>query len=547
MEIVTFLNKRKTPGLVVLIDFEKCFDRIEHRSIAGAMNYFGFGTNFIRMMMLLYNQLEMCMSSKGWISDFFCKTRGSNQGCLASPLVYNYCSETMAHLIMSNPDIEGINIAGIKNILGQFADDTAAYLKYDKVVLDSFTSCLVHTEANTGLKVSYDKTTIYQVGSLYNTNAKLITQKEYKWSNDQIDTLGVLIPCDGSRYEVNFNTVIEKVRKVTDNWVNRKATLFGKVLIVNTLIGLLFVYKMTSMLDMDDKQIRLINGLIKNFIWCGKRAKIGFETLMKKKEQGGACLVNIKAKQDALKIAWIVKLNDDLFLSNCAYTQLDKVLRQHIWLCNLNCKDIKARFDAKDFWVQVLIAWSKINVRNPQSCQEIREFLWLNSNIRINNKPVVWNHWLKKDLLYIKDIVDENGNIDANLDVNWLELKSIWNAIPPVWKLILKDNDNTADSSDIPETVYRRMLSTGNPSRFAYDLLIDDDINFSKYANRWIEEGLDFEYGRYQKVFINLYRATKVTKYRDFQYRLLLNKLVCNRELYKWEKRADDLCTFCRE
>ena len=35
MEVVSFLNKKKRPGIIVTIDFEKCFDRVVYQSIAG--------------------------------------------------------------------------------------------------------------------------------------------------------------------------------------------------------------------------------------------------------------------------------------------------------------------------------------------------------------------------------------------------------------------------------------------------------------------------------------------------------------------------------
>ena len=197
--------------MVVIIDFEKCFDRIEHKSIAATMRYFGFGVKFVRMLMLLYNGSEMSTSSNGYLSQVFSKTRGTNQGCPGSPLVFNYCSETMAHLIFGNKNIHRLEINGIRKILSQFADDTSAYLKFERLTLENFTHTLRTVEAHTGLKVSYNKTTIYRVGSLVNTDAKIVMQAMFQWSNEPIKTLGVSIPCDGSVDPQNFEDVLQKV------------------------------------------------------------------------------------------------------------------------------------------------------------------------------------------------------------------------------------------------------------------------------------------------------------------------------------------------
>ena len=51
-EIVASYHKKQKPGVIVLVDFEKCFDRVEYDSIHGAFHYFGFRECFIQMLFL---------------------------------------------------------------------------------------------------------------------------------------------------------------------------------------------------------------------------------------------------------------------------------------------------------------------------------------------------------------------------------------------------------------------------------------------------------------------------------------------------------------
>ena len=53
-EVIAYLNKTGTPGVIAMVDFEKCFDHIEYNSIAGALQYFNYGPKFIDMIMLLF-------------------------------------------------------------------------------------------------------------------------------------------------------------------------------------------------------------------------------------------------------------------------------------------------------------------------------------------------------------------------------------------------------------------------------------------------------------------------------------------------------------
>ena len=90
MEILTQMNKRNKVGVLAIIDFEKCFDRISHAAIQGVFTYFGFGEYLIKIIMTLFEDISVCNLNNGYTSDFCPKTRGINQGCNASPLIYTY-------------------------------------------------------------------------------------------------------------------------------------------------------------------------------------------------------------------------------------------------------------------------------------------------------------------------------------------------------------------------------------------------------------------------------------------------------------------------
>ena len=69
-----------------------------------------------------------------------------------------------------------------------------------------------------------------------------------------------------------------------------------------------------------------------------------------------------------------------------------------------------------------------------------------------------------------------------------------------------------------------------------------------KYYDRWFTtENIEFDKTLYMEAFSNVYICTKVTKYRDFQYRLLIGKIITNRNLFEWNLIESPLCTFCND
>ena len=83
----------------------------------------------------------------------------------------------MSRKINQNPNIKGIPMGDeILHLLSQFADDTALYLQYDKLTIESVIATLMYIEAHTGL--NYDKTLMYRIGSLAHSDAKLYTSMD---------------------------------------------------------------------------------------------------------------------------------------------------------------------------------------------------------------------------------------------------------------------------------------------------------------------------------------------------------------------------------
>ena len=81
-------------------------------------------------------------------------------------------------------------------------------------------------------------------------------------------------------------------------------------------------------------------------------------------------------------------------------------------------------------------------------------------------------------------------------------------------------------------------------SRNIYNHLIYNVTCIIKYWDRWRDAGVEFDLDRYQAAFTKLHKITSITKYRDFQYRLLLKKIPCNVELLQWQLHDMETCSF---
>ena len=322
-------------------------------------------------------------------------------------------------------------------------------------------------------------------------------------------------------------------------------TLQGKVLIINALIGLLFVYSLSVMTLLSNNQVNVIENEIRQFLWNDKNPKIALKTLQKLKEQGGLSLLDLKVKQDTLKISWVFRLQDNAFLAACAYRVIAPILRENIWRCNIHHSMVKKCVDITNFWGQVLLAWSKVNYLEPQNRKEVfKQFLWMNSNILIHGKPIIWKNWIDKGILFIEDLFNNEGEV-KDVELPWFEIIQVTESIPKIWKMMLKDHDDHRNETKVTDK-YCELGKCKDHNKVVYKMLVFGDFAILKYFQMWLEyDWFNMEYSDYIQEFNRLPKYCNIVKYRDFQYRLMLGKVILNVVLKNWGLHPTGLCTFC--
>lgn len=70
IEVVEYTKQHNIPALIMVLDYQKCFDYIEHSAIWGCLEYFNFGPTFISWIQLLFKDIELCTQNNGSFSPF---------------------------------------------------------------------------------------------------------------------------------------------------------------------------------------------------------------------------------------------------------------------------------------------------------------------------------------------------------------------------------------------------------------------------------------------------------------------------------------------
>ena len=394
---------------------------------------------------------------------------------------------------------------------------------------------------------------MYRIGSLANTDAKLITPRRVNWSNKTVNTLGVNLFNQKKERDVNIIDVINKMKTVANMWYYSTMTLSGKIVIINSLMSSLFVYRMQVLPVVSDYHIKLIEDVILQFLWHGKRAKISWETLKCKKEQGGLGLIDIWMKHRALLFNWICDIECNPKIQNLACFFLgNRIDDGKIWEYNINKFDSVNYFPGDSFWHSLVHTWHEYNYYKPQNDQNVcDQILYYNSNIKINGKLI--REGSMGDMRRIGQIF-ESGRFLTYLEIigklknlgsrfSWLKYKSVITAIPGNWKYFLL-TPGLIDSH-IPK--HAMIKGCTKVSRIVYQDMIQSEVALRSACATWCNKLPTNYYLRdYAIFFCNINKLMPTTKLRDFQFCLLHNKIFCNNVLVHWKKFPSNICNLCQ-
>ena len=180
----------------------------------------------------------------------------------------------------------------------------------------------------------------------------------------------------------------------------RNPSLLGKITIFETL-ALSNIIHLALVTNVPTAIIELLSKIQKEFLWGNNKCKIKHNTLCNDYENGGLKSVDIFSKIVSLKCSWIRRLHDEnfhpwkvipLYLIEMHF---GKNFKFHL---NLDLRNLSLKVFPK-YYQEIIYRWIKY-LSSPTSLPSstASQFLWLNKEIQIDNKCVIFLIFKKMEL-----------------------------------------------------------------------------------------------------------------------------------------------------
>ena len=290
--------KNKQNLVVLLLDFEKAYDRVDWNFLEGTMHHLGFNTAWIKGVSCLYRNAHSQVLLAGGVGPRFNITRSVRQGCPLAPFLFLLFAEAMHAFISS----QSIGLRGLampmhgQDILdSEFADDTALYVDGTLTNLQQVQGALSQFCIASGAKLNWEKTVAFWVSK--EPPPCWAPHHTFQWTQRGVAVryLGVQVGIDLVP-ELHAAPLLLTLRKKLFLWSHAKLSLAGRVIVANHVL-LSTVWYIASSWIFSKSCIGQIRRLVRNFIWVGEdkshvRAKVAWSTLITPKQYGGLGIID---------------------------------------------------------------------------------------------------------------------------------------------------------------------------------------------------------------------------------------------------------------
>lgn len=115
-------------GILLGLDAEKAFDRIEWPWLNAILSTRAFGQIFSSYVQYIYSAPSSRIWVNNFLSDPILLQRGTRQGCPLSPLLFNLALDPLLRLLDVLPGFRGITVGSTEVWLTAFADNLLLYI-----------------------------------------------------------------------------------------------------------------------------------------------------------------------------------------------------------------------------------------------------------------------------------------------------------------------------------------------------------------------------------------------------------------------------------
>lgn len=284
-------QSKRIKVLLVSLDLDKAFDRVDHNFLWLVLEKFGFPQCFVTCIRNLYKRSSSKILFNGFLTRNISVRSSVRQGCPLSMSLFVLYIEPLIRMLYDNVQGVLIDNSFIKVIV--YADDINILIRNNHE-FDKALELINYFSIYAKIKLNIKKSAYMRLNNCYSGPHLL---KEVR----SLKILGIDIH-DSFKGTVdqNYSSIIQKIKYLVVIHQKRFLNVFQKTWILNTLI-LSKLWYLAQIYPPNNCHIASIRTICRNFIFKGLGLyKVEMNQLYLDVDRGGLSLVDVESKMKAL-------------------------------------------------------------------------------------------------------------------------------------------------------------------------------------------------------------------------------------------------------
>jgi hypothetical protein len=267
-KIIHGAMRSRQKGVMLKIDYEKAYDRVNWLFLEEMLTSRGFGGRWIEWIVRLVRGGSISIRINDEDSPYFKPGKGLRQGDPLSPLLFNLVVDVFTRMLIKaavHDYISGfmteICPGGVISL--QYADDTLLFLGHDPIAAHHLKWLMIFFEKLSGMHINYHKSDLTSI-NLSEEETQLYAKTFcYKIGNFPFTYLGVPLHHEKIRRE-DIQPIIDKIMKRISGWKGRLLSYGARLTLLKACLTSIPIY-LISIIKFPKWAIKAINTQMANF------------------------------------------------------------------------------------------------------------------------------------------------------------------------------------------------------------------------------------------------------------------------------------------